>query len=423
MPRRKGIPSYRFHKARNCAVVTIDGKNSYLGSYDSPESYEKYARLIAEWKCSQCRPGVTPTPGRGGAAITVNELLLAFWQHAKQRYVKNGQLTSEIRSFRTALRPVRHLYGREPVTGFGPLALVACRQKLVEAGICRKRINQHVGRIRHAFKWGVAHELVPETTWRALCAVEGLKIGEATETRPVKPVLEAHIIAVRPFVTPQVRAMIDLQLWSGCRPGEACLMRTIDINTQGEIWEYRPHSHKAEHHAKERVVYLGPHAQEIIKPWLRTDLHAYLFSPAEGRAWYQAQRAENRKTPRPAKQRQSTRKPQPKRAPNNRYTPLAYGHAVQRACEAAFGMPKELRRISKELDDDERKRLAGLAAQWRAQHCWHPNQLRHNAASRIRAAYGIEAARVILGHSSAVTSEIYAEIDRDKARDIMGKIG
>jgi site-specific recombinase XerC len=67
--------------------------------------------------------------------------------------------------------------------------------------------------------------------------------------------------------------------------------------------------------------------------------------------------------------------------------------------------------------------LAGLAAEWRAQHCWHPNQLRHSAATKIRAAYGIEAARVILGHSSAVTSEIYAEIDQEKARKIMEKMG
>ena len=86
-------------------------------------------------------------------------------------------------------------------------------------------------------------------------------------------------------------------------------------------------------------------------------------------------------------------------------------------------MPKELRRISKKLDADERKRLLRLAADWRAAHCWSPNQLRHNAGTRIRAAYGIEAARVILGHSSAVTSEIYAEIDRDKAKEIMNKLG
>ena len=105
MPRRKGSRLTVFHKARNCAVVTINGKNHYLGPYDSPESYEKYARLIAEWKCKQIPPEAS-TPGGNGTGSRVNDLILAFWQHAKQRYVKNGKPTSEIRSFRTALRPV-----------------------------------------------------------------------------------------------------------------------------------------------------------------------------------------------------------------------------------------------------------------------------------------------------------------------------
>jgi hypothetical protein len=33
MPGTNRPPTYRLHKARNCAVVTIDGKNHYLGPY------------------------------------------------------------------------------------------------------------------------------------------------------------------------------------------------------------------------------------------------------------------------------------------------------------------------------------------------------------------------------------------------------
>ncbi|MHB1036910.1 MAG: tyrosine-type recombinase/integrase, partial [Pirellulales bacterium] len=234
MARKKGVPSYRFHKARNCAVVTIDGRNRYLGPYDSPESYEKYARLLAEWKTRQIASIGPPT--ESPACVSVNDLILAFWKYAEKRYVKNGKPTSEKNSFRTALRPVRVMYGRELVTNFGPLALTASRQKLIDAGICRKRINQHVTRVRQVFKWGVAREMVPETVWRALCAVEGLRHGEAVETEPIKPAPEDDIQAIQPFVTPQIRAMVNLQLWSACRPGEACLMRAIDINTQGPIW-------------------------------------------------------------------------------------------------------------------------------------------------------------------------------------------
>jgi integrase len=421
--KRPRIPSYRLHKPSGQARTIIDGRHFYLGKYQSPESIEKYDRLVAEWLASHRTREPLGETTKTVSMPTVNELILAFWHHAKQRYVKNGRPTSEIRSFRTALHPVRQLYGREPVTGFGPLALVACRQKLIEAGICRKRINQHVGRIRQLFKWGVAREMVPESIWRALCAVEGLRAGEAPERPKVKPVAEERIQATEPCLTPQIRAMVNFQLWTGCRPGEVCLVRTVDINAQGRIWEYRPHSHKGEHHDKDRVVYLGPHAQEIIKPWLKTDLYAYVFSPREGRAWYQAQRAKNRRTPKSPSHLMPRRTAHPKRAPGDRYTTLAYGHAIQRACEVAFGMPEELRRIPKTLPDDERKRLARLAAAWRAEHCWAPNQLRHAAAIRIRAAYGIEAARIILGHSSAVTSEIYAEVDQEKAKQIASEIG
>jgi hypothetical protein len=51
-------------------------------------------------------------------------------------------------------------------------------------------------------------------------------------------------------------------------------MRTIDINTAGAIWEYQPWRHKTEHHERERVVPLGPRAQEVLEPWLRTELEA-----------------------------------------------------------------------------------------------------------------------------------------------------
>jgi hypothetical protein len=34
------IPKYGLHKARNCAVVTLAGKDQYLGEYDSPPSHE-----------------------------------------------------------------------------------------------------------------------------------------------------------------------------------------------------------------------------------------------------------------------------------------------------------------------------------------------------------------------------------------------
>ena len=42
------IPSYRLHKPSGQARVIIDRRHIYLGKYGSPESWEKYRRIIAE---------------------------------------------------------------------------------------------------------------------------------------------------------------------------------------------------------------------------------------------------------------------------------------------------------------------------------------------------------------------------------------
>ncbi len=53
---------------------------------------------------------------------------------------------------------------------------------------------------------------------------------------------------------------------------------------------------------------------------------------------------------------------------------------------------------------------------------WHPHQLRHNAATRLRREFGFEVARAVLGHSSPVVTEVYAELDGAKAAEAMEKV-
>ena len=54
---------------------------------------------------------------------------------------------------------------------------------------------------------------------------------------------------------------------------------------------------------------------------------------------------------------------------------------------------------------------------------WTPNRLRHSAATEIRRQFGLEAAQVVLGHSQANVTQIYAERDMNLAAEIMRKIG
>ena len=60
---------------------------------------------------------------------------------------------------------------------------------------------------------------------------------------------------------------------------------------------------------------------------------------------------------------------------------------------------------------------------FRRQHHFTPNQLRHTAATWLRAEIGIDAARTVLGHTSASTTEIYAEQDEQSAIEAMEAYG
>jgi hypothetical protein len=45
----KRAPRYRLHKSTGQAIVTIDGKDIYLGKHRSAASREAYRRIVGEW--------------------------------------------------------------------------------------------------------------------------------------------------------------------------------------------------------------------------------------------------------------------------------------------------------------------------------------------------------------------------------------
>src|SRR5947209_14856807 len=99
---RRRTPKYRHYKPKNLGLVVLRGKAHYLGRYDSPESWEKYHRLLADHHAA---PTVTPSPPNPDVGPTIDELLVAYWdQHVVGYYVKDGRPTSEQDNIRQALR-------------------------------------------------------------------------------------------------------------------------------------------------------------------------------------------------------------------------------------------------------------------------------------------------------------------------------
>lgn len=426
-------PQYRRHRSSGQAVVTIDGKDHYLGPYGTKASRAEYDRLIGEWLAGGRRLRVA------ACDLQVVELIRAFWRHAQVYYRKaDGSRSSEVKNFRDSLRPLKRLYANTPVAEFGPLKLKALREEMIRRGWCRTHINRQVARIKHVFKWGTENEMVPAEVFHALQAVGGLKAGrsEAKESKPVQPVPEDRVQAVLPYVSRQVRAMIELQLIAGMRPGEACAMRGCDLDTTGNLWVYRPSQHKTLHHGHRREIYLGPKAQEIIRLFLKTDLTAYLFSPADADAERRAKMHAERKTPLPCGNVPGSNvRRTPRKKPGGRYTVESYCRAIHKACERAFGIPADYWPTKGEkpaADDtpeqakaktDVRAAKSKKRAEWHARFTWHPHQLRHSAATWLRKRYGLEAAQVILGHKTLSVTEVYAEKNVAAAQRIMGEVG
>src|SRR5581483_6011251 len=158
--------------------------------------------------------------------------------------------------------------------------LKAVRDEMIRSGLSRPSVNQRVGVIKRAFKWAVSEELIPGAALESLRAVAGLAKGrtEAPEPEPVRPVPDAWIDAALPFVLPPIAALIRLQRLTGARPGELVILRPCDLDVTGDVWLYRPASHKTAHHGKGRAIGIGPRAREVLEPFLPTELRAYAFS-------------------------------------------------------------------------------------------------------------------------------------------------
>ena len=402
---RKLIPNYRRHTTGQ-AVVTIDGKDFYLGPYGTAASKAAYDRIIGEWIAG----GRTLIDGPGG--ISIARLMVLYMKYAGQHYQKLGKPTSEVLGIKAALRFLKS-YTREPADSFGPLALKAVRNKMVDAGWARVTVNRGVDKVRRMFRWAASEQLIPAEVATALGMVEGLRIGKTTarETAPVLPVDDAVVEATLPHLPPVVADMVRLQRLCGMRPQDVCAIRPCDIDRTGDVWIYRPEHHKTEHHGRRREVAIGPQGQAILLRHLARAADSYCFSPVESEAQRLAERHANRKTPLSCGTlpgENVKRKPKRKPGPGG-YPTATYRRAITRACDKAFPAPKGLK--EKQLH------------QWQVDHRWAPNRLRHTAGTEVRKMFGLEAAQVVLGHAKANMTERYAERDRQQAIEVAKRIG
>ena len=394
MPKKR-IPTYRHHKPSGHAVVTLKGKDFYLGKYNSEESWAEYNKLINSYTANQCK--LPPTRTKVGRT-TVENFALAYLDKVAERYVgQSGRTSATYDHCRLALSPLIQHYGRFATAELGPESLEFLQKKWVMQGLARQTINRWCAVVKKALKWGVSRGLVEAEVYHVIDTVENIQIGQtdAPEYREIPPVPDDVVEATLPHLPPIVADMVRVQRLGGWRPQDVCNMRLCDIDRTDDVWVYRPFTHKNKHRGKKRVLPIGPRGQAILGPYIdkKADTpEAFLFSPADSVQLWQDDKRTKRKTKVQPSQA-CRKKAQPKSLPKDHYTKDSYNRAVQRAIQRAG------------VDH------------------WTPNQLRHARLTEVRNKKGLEYAQAVGGHANAKTTEIYAAIQFEKSLEMARESG
>jgi integrase len=373
MPSNQRIPSYRRHRASGQAITTLNGRDVYLGKWNSPESKAEYNRIISEWTARGRQSPPQPAEDR---SPLMKAVILGYLNHCIETLPD-----AAVGKVKDALKAIRQLYGDSRAGDFNAVSYAAVRSELIKSGLTISTVRARLAVIRRMVAWAVVREFLPEKTSyliKALEESEPLRVGQpgVKPSRKVLPVPEEHVRAIFPHVSPIIRTMLELQLRTGMRPSETCGLTTGQIDRSGDNWIYKPTHHKTKHLGKVREITIGPRGREVLEPWLRPDdPDAPLFSPAQGYAFSHKLTGKKSRRFRPA------------------YNKSSYATAVVRGCERA-GVP-----------------------------VFRPNRIRHTFGTLVRKEFGLEAAQVMLGHSHTDATQVYAESNRELAGDVAARLG
>ena len=403
MPRPKAkAPALRYHISGK-SVVTLNGRDFYLGMHDRPETLAKYAVLIKHYQenglmlpddfdidamggdvQSILQTNLAATPSNQEAEPNlVRHITANYREHAKSVYATSK---SELARILQVCDELDTHTGDTLASAFGPRLLREQRKRWVESGKARNYCNRLTNLVVRMFRYAVSEELVEDSAWNRLKSIEPLKEGQTTapETQRVKPVSLADVRATSKELPPVIRAMLRVHVATGMRPSELCSMRPSEIDRTGDVWIYRPSQHKNKRKGKARAIPILGDAREAITDYLNRAPASFCFSPLECVAWQNAQKRASRQTKVQPSQ-VSRAKENPQTQAGDRYTQDSYRRAIARACKRA--------KVQQ----------------------WHPYQLRHLNLTEIRDVLGVEFAQAMGGHSRVDMTEVYAMLSERKA--------
>ncbi len=362
-------PPMLHHKATGQAYSTLAGESVYHGIWDSAASRRAYAAFVAKWSREH---GTVAEPAAAG---TIAELCDDYRERVACHLSRDEQ-----RAFRVNLASLCEQSGSLSPNEFTPRLLKDLRTTWIEEGNARQTVNKKAGRVRRVFRWALSEERIQPATLTALESVQDLLPGrtEAPDYAEVHPVPLRDLLRTLPHLSVVAQAMVRIQYYVGCRPGEVCRMAVdefhrgkVSVTVAGSrrtislppgVLAFVPSQHKNKSKGKSLVYLIGPRVQAILEPFLASKKH--LFSrPPSGKI--------------------------------RRYK--------------TNGQPYR--------EEEYARDIAAAALAAGVEH-WSPGMLRHNFASRTDQRDGIEATATALGHLHLSTSAVYIERNLKQAARI-----
>jgi integrase len=363
------IPSYRLHKPTNQAVVTIRGRDVYLGKFGTPESKQRYKDEIAKMLDSKADVPIA----KKGSRLTVSEAVRLFDSQTNQLNYRDKN------HFAKAFEPLLDRWGEEPIASFGTARYDDLRQIYVSLNWNQTHINHQLRRVKRFLAWLVLREVYPAGKLMEIKLVKPLsRYTLVRSPKKVVPVRDEVVTTTLPHCHLNTRGIVQFIWLTGCRPAEACMLHEDSIDYDGTItlrdgttitvkgiWVYTPPVHKNLHRGITRQILIGPKCQEIIRPYLQlSGRYDYAFPPERC---------------------------------GDRTGRFLTSHGLHNSLKRAIGR-------------------AGT------EH-WTPYQLRHAAGTRFRRAADKDTAGVLLGHTDQSITARYAEEDWEKAAEVVRKVG
>lgn len=309
---------------------------------------------------------------REQAGATVADLCAAWDAHCREYYRgPDGKPSSTAVNAVLDVRLFREMFGGAALAELTHGDMLQLRDALVRSGVSRSTVNARLWRVKYMIGWALDEALIPATVKAELTQVKGVKRGRsaAPERQPVRPVDDATIAATVAHMMPNTADMVRVHRYTGMRPCELCALKWSLIDTSRLPWVYRVPAEVNKNEwrgelGQPRVVCIGPKARAIL---LRhKDGGDVPFSPVRAMAEYIAARHAARVTPVYGKRKNAPHVP---RVLGEQWTTDAYTKTIHAACGRAGVAP------------------------------WGSNRLRHTFGTEVRRAFGLEAARAVLGHT------------------------